>query len=204
MKRQGDDMLYQTFNSIKEPFLKINWYHLFDNSTLAATIAVIFGIFIGIWQYKKQKKIDRIENQKDKIVDLLIGLKNDLEETDFILQRILNTCKWTKDDQEYLKRFWTALKDHEVPRLSDLINEKIPLTDKKLAVYLNFLEDKKEKIKKLHEKYKSKLKDWHDFIVRNYKEWMISITNQRKIPSELNIKEIEEIINKLIEEIKNI
>ncbi len=197
-------MLYQAFNSIKEFLFKIDWYYFFDNSTIAAITAVILGVGIAVWQYKKQKKIDLIEQQKHKVIDLLILLKNSIEEVDFILKRILHTYKSIKGDSENLKRFLMALEKHEIPKLSDLINEKIPLIDKKIVIYLNAFFQDKNSIKKLHEDYKNKLKPWHDFIVNNYRQWITSITENEKSPSDLHIKEINDDIDKLIEGIKSI
>jgi len=182
----------------------INWYHFFDNSTVAALISVGVGVCIATRQYKKQKEIDRLERQKDRLINLLIELKANLEEVDFILQRTLNTYKWIKNEKGDLQRFLIALEKHEIPRLSILINEKIPLTDKNLTVYLNIFSENKENIKNLHKEYKNKLKKWHDFIATNYKEWIHSITEQEEISPQLSIKEIEESIDKLIEKIKNI
>lgn len=192
------------FNSIKESFFRINWYNFFDNSTVAAVFAIVIGVLIAVWQYKKQKKIDFIEKQKLEIIDLLILLKTKLEHVNFILQRILNTYKWIANDAEYLKRFLTALEKHEIPRLSILINEEIPLIDKKLAIYLNSFFKDEMCLKRLHKNYKDKLKKWHDFIATDYKKWIDSIANNKEIPSDLNIEEINAIIDKLIEEVRKI
>jgi len=192
-------MLYQIFNSIREFLFKV-----FDNSTIAAIIGVIFGVGIGVWQYKNQKKIDLIEQQKQKVIDLLMLLKNSIEEVDFILRRILHTYKSIKGDSENLKRFLMILEKHEIPRLSNLINEKIPLIDKKIVIYLNAFFQDKNNLKKLHKDYKDKLKPWHDFIVNNYRQWITSITENEKIPSDLHTKEINDVIDKLIESIKSI
>ena len=88
--------------------------------------------------------------------------------------------------------------------MSDLINEEIPLIDKKLVIYLNAFFKDNESLKKLHKSYKDKLKKWHDFIATDYKKWMDSITKNKEIPSDLNIQETNAIIDKLIEEIRKI
>jgi hypothetical protein len=196
-------MLYETFNLIKNFLINIDYYSFFNNATVAAIIAVLIGAFIAIRQYKKQKKIDFIEQQKYRIIDLLILLKTNIEEVDFILRRMLNTYNFVGNEQESLKKFLELLEKHEIPKLSNLINEKIPLIDKKIVVYLNAFFRDRDNIKKLHEDYKNKLKNWHGLIVSNYMDWINSIVQKKEIPLGLNISEVNESIDKLIEEIKN-
>ena len=197
-------MLYETFNSIKEFFKQFDWYHFFDNSTVAAILAVTIGATIAVWQYKKQKRIDFIEIQKHKLIDLLVSLSAKIEHVHFILETILDTYRFCEQKLEAVKNFYSVLEKYEIPRLSKLINEEIPLIDKNIIIYFSLYFQDERRLKKLHDDYKKKLKNWHGFVVNNYTTWITSITEKKEIPSELNTKTINEAINKLVEEIKNI
>ncbi|MGC8776258.1 MAG: hypothetical protein ACP5QN_03035 [Minisyncoccia bacterium] len=86
------------------------FYQFFNNSTIAALLAVVIGICVAVRQYKKQKKIDFIEKQKYRIIDSLVSLNAKIVQVNFILKRIFNAYQsmdedMKKDYKEKLKRW---------------------------------------------------------------------------------------------------
>ncbi|HOW13057.1 MAG TPA: hypothetical protein PK121_01960 [Candidatus Pacearchaeota archaeon] len=180
----------------------MDWYQFFNNSTVAVIVGVSIGTIIAVWQYKKQKSIDFIEKQKNNLIDLLASLDFKIEETYFILERLAYTYKLIGEkfsEKENLSSF----KD-EIFKISNLINEDIPLLDKKINLFLNLYFREKESLKNFYDDYQEKLKNWQNFIFANYKFWLKFIMDNQKVPPQLETKNISESINKLIEKIKNV
>lgn len=179
------------------------WYQLFNNSTLAAALAVVIGIIIAVYQYKKQKKIDFSESQKQKIINLLILLDEKVEYVNFILERWVNTYRTFIEGSETgeVNKFLEILEKEETPRLSKVVNEDIPLIDKKIGAYLN-LYFSGEKLVGIHKDLSEELKKWHDFVVgipiRKDFDFKKKIS---EIP-ELNIAKIKGGIEELIKGIR--
>ncbi len=180
----------------------MDWYQFFNNSTTAAIVGVSIGTIIALRQYKKQKSIDFIEKQKNNLIDLLASLDFKIEETYFILERLAYTYKLIEEkllERENLSSF----KD-EIFKISKLVNEDIPLLDKKINLFLNLYLRKEESLKNFYDDYKKNLKNWQNFILTDYEVWVKFIMDNKKVPPQLETENISESINKLIEKIRNI
>lgn len=177
-------------------------YQFFNNSTIAAVIAVVIGTRIAIWQYKRQKNIDFIEKQKLYLINLLASLNLKIEETRFILERLAYTYKFIEEKLLERKNL-SSFKD-EIFRMGNLINEDIPLLNKKIDLFLNLYFKERENLKVLYDDYKNNLKNWHNFVLTNYKNWIGFIEKNKKIPPQLETQDINDSINKLIREIRDI
>lgn len=103
-------------------------FDLFDNSTVAAVSAVFLGTYFAIGQYRTQKNIDRLNHKKELLTNSLFEITQSLESAIFYHDRIvLTTSDVYKGSSEDRVDFVKILQEVEIPRISHLINEALPL-----------------------------------------------------------------------------
>lgn len=181
-------------------------YQFFNNASVAVIIAIGLGALIAVYQYKKQKQLDRVFFQKQELISNLILLKEKLQYALFILDRAGNTYKKyaQKKGVEEIKKFIDAFGQFELPLLSKALNNDIPLADVRITSLLYLYFPNQKEIIDLHNDFKNKLKRWHDFVLNNIPSKDFNFTQKTSEVLELNIEEIEELIKKLIDKINTI
>lgn len=181
-------------------------YQFFNNATVSTVIAIVIGACIAVFQYKKQKQIDRLFLQKREVISDLILLGEKIQYTLFIFDRCANTyeifCKG--NDINSIKRFIDALKEYEIPKISNVLNEEIPLLKTKIetSISLYFFEEKE--IINLHNEFEKELEKWHEFAVNEPLSNIDFFTKKTSEISGLNIKELNNCIKKIIDLINKI
>lgn len=173
---------------------------IFNNATVATVIAVLIGAGIASWQYRLQKKIDLKNERKKEVWDNLLLLNQKLKYVLFILDRIVNT-QLSLDTNSRMDDFIEALRKYEVPRLSNALNEDIPLLDMKIANILDLYFNNDDKIRKNHEDYKKELKKWHDYLINEIPGPKFHFYKKTSEIPELSIKTLEQSIKNLIQAI---
>jgi hypothetical protein len=175
-------------------------YSFFNNSTVAAIIAVLVAAIFARWQYRQQKDIDRTNERKKEVIDNLVLLKEKIKYVLLILDRMVNTRKLISS-KESVKDFLDALAKYEVPRLSNTLNEDIPLLDMKITNLLDLYFQQKSEIHTDHDQYKAALKKWHDYIINAIPGEKFNFNTKTSEIPELSTVDIEENIKKLIKSI---
>ena len=133
-------------------------YNFFDNSTVSILMAVFLGGYFAIEEYKKQKKIDRNEQEKLLLIENLITLDEKVSYVILILNRMVHTKKQIKSSED-IKIFLDALEKYETPRLSNVLNEDIPFLKMKIDNLLRLYGYNPQSAKIIE--YKDELKKWH-------------------------------------------
>lgn len=173
-------------------------YHFFDNSTVASIIAVITGSFVAIYQYKKQKNIDAIE----KISAKVFLLKEKIHRVSFIRDRCFNTYQKLQEKkiENWKEKFDYGL-SQELPKLSNILNEEIPILDQKIAMLLELYFSRNEKVLLAYKEFQDKLRKWNNFAInRPFEDSDFFKKPARDLP-QLDIKELDELMNKIIKEL---
>jgi len=181
-------------------------YQFFNNATVATVIAVGIGAWVAVRQYKKQKQIDRTFLQKHEVIISLILLEEKLQYTLFILDRSANTYKkfYNEKDENWIKKFIDALGKYEIPKISNVLNEEIPLLKNKIETLLLLYFFKEKEIKKLYDEFEKELKKWHEFAVNEPLSNVDFFTKKTSAIYGLNIKGLDNRIKKIIDAINKI
>lgn len=110
-----------------------------------------------------------IPDKKQKIIEKIVIIKNLLKEVEFIYDRILNTSKYREKDALYKNisdnnKIFNKIITREFNRMSNLVNEKIPIEkfklDSEIEIYFN-----DPNLTKIHNRFNKEFKKIHRFIV---------------------------------------
>ncbi len=167
-------------------------YNFFNNATVGALVAVVVAGAVGSWQYRKQKDIDRAQETKKDIIGDLILLNEKASYVLLIIDRIANSYSRTdKSGSGFLQ----SILEHEIPRLSDAINEDIPYVDKKIEAKLRIYFKGNSKIDSAYESLKKELKNWHSPLTTQDLSLVNRVDKQPKLSIERLNNEIKTMID---------
>lgn len=172
---------------------------ILDNATIAALIAVFVAGYFARKEYLHQKSIDRFESKKEELIKTLVKLKEKINYTNLIFNRIINTKKQLSPEEDDVKKFLKVLEKHEIPRLSNTLNEDIPFLNMKINNFLELYFDNEE-FKELHTSYKDELENWYNKIIKEPGQH-IDFTKKIEEIEDLDTSKIEVSIKELIQKV---
>ncbi len=189
-------------------------YQFFNNATAAALLAVCLAAWIASYQYKRQKDIDRLNDEKRKVIDLLTEAYQAVEEVLFIYDRSTRTLLSAKliapelggrdkileilqEETDYMKIMGSI----EIPRISVLLNEKIPLLDKKILSYINLYFSGHKSLIVAHKKFHKDLKQWHDFVINSMGSDPVNFLKYSNEIEQMSIDDYKKSTDELIKEV---
>ncbi|MCX7880846.1 MAG: hypothetical protein N2517_09330, partial [Ignavibacteria bacterium] len=158
-----------------------------------ALIAIILGYFL----YKLQKNIDFKESKKGEYITLLNKLINKIFFADSIIERGINTLKLAKNNEQ-LSEIVDILTKSELPRLSVVLNEEIPMLIRDISfIHKNYF-SKKKILNKAYNDFNNQIVQWLNFYIASYSDWLTTFLTEKAKHPQIDIKLIENIINELI------
>ena len=148
-----------------------------------------------------------IPDKKQKVIEKVVIIKNLMKEVEFIYDRILNTSKFIEKDRSEKKdvskrdAIFNKTTIKEFNRMSDIVNEKIPIEkfkiDSEIEIYFN-----DQNLTKIYDHFNKEFNKIHEFIVIKLPEHADTFQKKFCEIKELNFDELKNCEKELINAIR--
>lgn len=170
-------------------------YDFLNNASVSGILILLIASIFASTAYAKQKRLDRVFEIKKDIADKLSKVKEYTRVALLILDRIGHTYQRISKDEKKTgsQSFLEGLEKTEIPRLSKVINEDIPLAWESVKVNIEDLFENNNDVNIQYEQAKNALKKWHDNILF----FRFDITKTVAEQEVLSLKEFDQELKKL-------
>lgn len=150
-------------------------YFLLNSAVVAAILSVLLAGYLAKTEYRRQKKMERDGKIKNDIVKEIFFLQEKVHYVSLLIDRIAHTHEISLNDQE---GFVKSVTEYEIPKLSSEINENIPAIRLKIIGKINIYLKNNNRIETQLNIVLTKLKEWHDPIVKIKRDLKIRLTKE--------------------------
>lgn len=189
--------IIENANDVTESWL----YHISDNTTIGSLIgtliAIILGSFVASWQYRKQKDIDLLYEQKKDVLTKLYHLEGKFRLIYVSFEKALNSSKSSQKENisEEIKEKIKKGIDEEIENVILKTDEAIEIIEEIHSLIPFYFS---EEVKKINNELYDSFRKWYADIRKN-EDVMIQIENleENRKKIKINIINLVDTIQKI-------